>query len=320
MGSDYITRVLHDHTHLSLALIRQLKYRGQYRRHFLGGITWREFRDRKFAEIVFCAVSSDHKGKGYGSHLMAHLKDYIRASGPVMHLLTYADTLAVGFFKKQGFTKDISLDPPVYMGCIKDYAGAHLMHSAMLPKIRYLEAARMLYRQKEIVQAKIAPLSDSHVVHEPPAQWANGVLAPIDPMSIPAIRATGWSPEMEQLSREPRHGPYFNDLHRFLSEIQDHKQAWPFLHPVNPREVPDYDVLITEPMDLSTVEGKLEHDQYPTPNDIMKDLKLMFNNCKVFNKKSTVYYKCAVGLEKHIWNVINNNFPEWDALIEQDEA
>ncbi|KAM7207383.1 histone acetyltransferase GCN5 [Naviculisporaceae sp. PSN 640] len=318
MDATYITRVVLDRTHLSLVIVKESKYRGEDRQHVLGGVTWREFRDRKFAEIVFCAISSNLHGKGYGTHLMAHLKDYIRTSGPVMHLLTYADTLAVGYFKKQGFSKDITLDPSVYMGYIKHYQGASLMHCPMLPRIRYLEEARMLHRQKEIVQAKIAPLSNSHVVHQPPAQWANGVVTPIDPMSIPAIRATGWSPEMENLSREPRHGPYFNDLRRFFSEIQDHKQAWPFLQPVNPNEVPGYDTVITEPMDLSTAESKLENDQYATPNDLVKDLKLMFNNCKVFNKKSTVYHKAAVALEKYMWTVIKEDFPEWSEFIEKE--
>jgi hypothetical protein len=38
------------------------------------GITYRPFNSRKFAEIVFCAISSDQQVKGYGAHLMSHLK------------------------------------------------------------------------------------------------------------------------------------------------------------------------------------------------------------------------------------------------------
>lgn len=43
-------------------------------RGFLRGITYRPFNSRKFAEIVFCAISSDQQVKGYGAHLMSHLK------------------------------------------------------------------------------------------------------------------------------------------------------------------------------------------------------------------------------------------------------
>ena len=38
------------------------------------GITYRPFKGREFAEIVFCAISSDQQVKGYGAHLMSHLK------------------------------------------------------------------------------------------------------------------------------------------------------------------------------------------------------------------------------------------------------
>mgnify|MGYP001580864721 FL=1 len=39
--------------------------------------------------------------QGYGSHLMNHLKDYVKATTSCMHFLTYADNYAIGYFKKQ---------------------------------------------------------------------------------------------------------------------------------------------------------------------------------------------------------------------------
>lgn len=315
MPKKYIARVIYDRTHLSMAIIKRTRPSMAITKpcsEVLGGVTWREFRDRKFAELVFCAIDSDQQVKGYGSHLMAHLKDYIRASGPVMHILTYGDTLAMGYFQKQGFTKDITLDKSVWMGYIKDYEGATLMQCSMVPRIRYLEAGRMLSKQKEVVQDKIRHLCNNHVVHQPPEQWANGVITPIDPLSIPAIKATGWSPD--ELAQEPCHGPHFNNLRRILSLIQTHKQAWPFLSPVNPAEVPGYDKVIKEPMDLSTMEEKLERDQYTTPVEFVNDLKLIWDNCKRFNGVNTVYYKAAVKLEKYMWALINE-IPEWLELL-----
>jgi histone acetyltransferase len=309
MPKDYIARLVYDRTHLSLALLKMPL-------EVVGGITFREFRARKFAEIVFCAVSSDQQVKGYGAHLMAHLKDYVRASGPVMHFLTYADNYATGYFQKQGFTKEISLDKSIWMGYIKDYEGGTLMQCSLLPRIRYLEVGRMLLKQKETVLAKIRPLSKSHLIHPPPQEWVKDVVAPIDPLCIPAIRATGWSPDMDQLSRVPRRGPHFNELRRFLYQIQNHKQAWPFLNPVNKDEVPDYYNVIANPMDLSTVEEKLEHDQYATPRDLVADLKLIFSNCRQYNDATTVYTKCAAKLEKYMWSLIKE-IPEWYDLLEE---
>ncbi|KAI1270052.1 histone acetyltransferase GCN5-like protein [Xylariaceae sp. FL1019] len=309
MPKDYIARLVYDRTHISIAIVR-------HPLEVIGGIAYREFRNRRFAEIVFCAVSSDQQVKGYGAHLMAHLKDYVRATSPVMHFLTYADNYATGYFQKQGFTKEITLEKSIWMGYIKDYEGGTLMQCSMLPRIRYLEVGRMLLKQKETVQAKIRLLSKSHVIHQPPQQWANGNIAPIDPLSIAAIRATGWSPDMDALARVPRHGPHFNELRRFLSQIQFHKQAWPFLNPVNRDEVADYYAVITKPMDLSTIESKLENDQYNVPKDLVDDMKLIFSNCKQYNDAMTVYTKCAVKLEKYMWALIRE-IPEWFDLLEE---
>lgn len=44
----------------------------------LGGIAYRPFPQKKFAEIVFCAIDSTEQVKGYGSRLMSHVKDYVR--------------------------------------------------------------------------------------------------------------------------------------------------------------------------------------------------------------------------------------------------
>lgn len=309
MPKDYIARLVYDRTHLSIAILKQPL-------EVIGGISFREFRHRGFAEIVFCAVSSDQQVKGYGAHLMAHFKDYVRATSPVMHFLTYADNYATGYFQKQGFTKDITLEKSIWMGYIKDYEGGTLMQCSMVPRIRYLEVGRMLLKQKETIRAKLRLSNKSHIVHKPPQQWANGDITPIDPLSIPAIRATGWSPDMDRLAREPRHGPHFNELRRFLYQIQSHKQAWPFLNPVNRDDVPDYYNVITTPMDLSTVEDRLEHDYYLAPKDLVSDLKLIFNNCRQYNDATTVYSKCAVKLEKYMWSLIKE-IPEWYDLLEE---
>ncbi|KAJ5255155.1 hypothetical protein N7505_010306 [Penicillium chrysogenum] len=315
MPKEYIARLVYDRAHLSIAIVKMPL-------EVIGGISFREFRDRKFAEIVFCAISSDQQVKGYGAHLMAHLKDYIRATSPVIHFLTYADNHAIGYFQKQGFTKEITLDNSIWRGCIKDYEGGTLMQCSMLARIRYLEVGRMLLKQKASVLAKIRTLSKSHVIHLPPQQWANasdGVVVPIDPLSIPAIRETGWSPGMDELAREASHGsrfrgPHFNEFRRFLNEIQNHKLAWPFLNPVNKDEVPGYYDIIVSPMDLSTMEERLE--SYTTPKDLVRDLKLILSNCRQYNDATTVYAKCAVKLEKYMWKLIKE-IPEWSYLLEE---
>jgi len=46
---------------------------------------------------------------------------------PIMHFLTYADNYATGYFQKQGFSKETTLDKSIWMGYIKVYEGGTLM-------------------------------------------------------------------------------------------------------------------------------------------------------------------------------------------------
>lgn len=187
MPREYIARLIYDRNHLSMAIVKKPL-------QVVGGITYRPFNHRKFAEIVFCAITSSEQVKvslhaldspqGYGSHLMNHLKDYVKGSSKMTHFLTYADNYAIGYFKKQGFTKEITLDKPIWMGYIKDYEGGTLMQCTMLPKVRYLDAGRMLGLQKAVILRRIKQLTHSDVVH-PALDVEPGI--PIDPFSIPGI-------------------------------------------------------------------------------------------------------------------------------------
>ncbi len=66
--------------------------------------------------------------QGYGSYLMNAVKDHVRKAHPtIYHFLTYADNFAIGYFKKQGFTKEITFPREKWVGYIKDYDSANLM-------------------------------------------------------------------------------------------------------------------------------------------------------------------------------------------------
>jgi len=170
----------------------------------------------------------------------------------------------------------------------------------------------MLLKQKEVVHAKIRSVSKSHVIHDPPTEWKNGVCK-INPLDIPAIKASGWSPDMDELARAPKHGPNYNQLLHLLNDLQNNTNAWPFQQPVNKDEVPDYYEVIKEPMDLGTMEEKHEKDLYPTPEDFIRDAKLVFDNCRRYNSDSTPYAKAATRLEKYMWQKIKE-VPEWSHL------
>ncbi|CAL8078695.1 unnamed protein product [Orchesella dallaii] len=143
MPREYITRLVFDTKHKNLALIKEGRP--------IGGICFRMFPTQGFSEIVFCAVDSNQQVKGYGTHLMNQLKDYHIKHG-VLHFLTYADELAIGYFKKQGFSMDITITNSMYSGFIKEYEGGTLMHCELHPCITYTSFTTVVSRQKQITR------------------------------------------------------------------------------------------------------------------------------------------------------------------------
>jgi histone acetyltransferase len=121
---------------------------------------------------------------------MDNFKQHIKHTYPdVMHFLTYADNFAVVFFKKQGFSKEITLDRSVWAGYIKDYEGGTIMQCTMLRKVNYLDKVSIISQQREAILAKIREMSKSHIVYQGLPQFQEG--APegitVDPKEVPGL-------------------------------------------------------------------------------------------------------------------------------------
>uniref|UniRef100_A0A915I7H8 histone acetyltransferase n=1 Tax=Romanomermis culicivorax TaxID=13658 RepID=A0A915I7H8_ROMCU len=142
MPREYIVRLVFDAKHRNLVLVKS--------NQVIGGVCFRIFYKQGFTEIVFCAVIANEQVKGYGTHLMNHLKDYHVRLG-VHYFLTYADEFAVGYFRKQGFSQIIGLPKQSYAGFIKEYEGATFMCCQLHPKVVYTQFSTMIKYQKEIV-------------------------------------------------------------------------------------------------------------------------------------------------------------------------
>lgn len=311
MPREYITRLVYDTKHDSLAIIRKrpgstssapagAEWSEEHGLggSVIGGITYRLFAERTFCEIVFCAISSNEQVKGFGSALMNQLKEEVRrvTNGQVRHYLTYADNYAIGYFKKQGFTRIVTLDRSLWSGYIKDYDGGTLMQCTIVPNVNYLSVYQMLHKQKVNLVKEI-----DRVTHWAKSYAGLGEEAfPLsDPAKIPGLVEAGWTEEMSRQSAEtPRRGRLYEMLRPLLNELQSHHAAWPFLKPVDAEEVPSYYTVITNPMDLSTMDAKLEGDKYGSLPEFIADFNLIISNCRIFNDPDTSYCKNANNLEK----------------------
>lgn len=52
----------------------------------------------------------------------------------IEYFITYADNYAIGYFKKQGFSKSLQMTSGRYLGLIKDYDGGTKMECCKLQK------------------------------------------------------------------------------------------------------------------------------------------------------------------------------------------
>ncbi|KAG0455564.1 hypothetical protein HPP92_024856 [Vanilla planifolia] len=196
MPKEYIVSLVMDRSHKSMMVIRV--------NQVVGGITYRPYVSQRFGEIAFCAITADEQVKGYGTRLMNHLKQHARDVDGLTHFLTYADNNAVGYFVKQGFTKEITLEKERWHGYIKDYDGGILMECKIDPKLPYTDLSTMIRRQRQAIDEKIRELSNCHIVY-PGIDFQKkeaGILEKILKVDdIPGLRKAGWTPDQWGHSR-----------------------------------------------------------------------------------------------------------------------
>ncbi|CAH1789009.1 unnamed protein product [Owenia fusiformis] len=291
MPKEYITRLVFDPKHKCLCIVKDNRV--------IGGICFRMFPTQGFTEIVFCAVTSNEQVKGYGTHLMNHLKDY-HIQHNVLHFLTFADEFAIGYFKKQGFSKDITLPKANYLGYTKDYEGATLMGCELNPRIQHTEFSKIIRKQKEILKALIEKKQeDVRKIHPGLTCFKDGVRQiPIE--SIPGVLEAGWDPQMEIGLNEQPMDPeqLYTVLKKLVHELKNNGSAWPFIKPVDKSEAPGYYDLIKYPMDLKTIQERVKSRYYVHIRLFVADITRIFTNCRAYNELDTEYYKCANNLER----------------------
>ena len=78
---------------------------------------------------------------------MNNLKAY-SVVNECLHFFTYADNFAIGYFKKQGFTGEITAIEP--HGYIKEYDGGQLMQCTLNPNLSYCNLTSVVHRQRQV--------------------------------------------------------------------------------------------------------------------------------------------------------------------------
>lgn len=86
-----------------------------------------------------------------------------------------------------------------------------------------------------------------------------------------------------------------------IQKLRKSTHAAPFLYPVDPQRlnIPDYYEKIKNPMDLATINKKIDKAEYALIEDMSKDIDLMFSNCYLYNAPDSAVYKMGQSLEKY---------------------
>lgn len=316
MPRPYVSRLVFDRKHESLALLKQDSPESKTYT-VMGGCCYRPFLEQGFAEIAFLAISQMEQVRGYGTRLMAQTKERAKRLG-LTHLLTCADNNAVPYFKKQGFSKKITLPFERWQGYIKDYDGVTLMECILHPRVDYLNIPMLLKAQKMALVEKMKEISNSHIVF-PGIDVESRKGLKIE--EIPGLKEVGWRKDRPGGNFSTRGGPTagFSErdktsqdllrkhLQQILKEIRAHACSWPFLEPVNTKDTGavDYYTVIKNPMDLRTMQERLDKGWFYVTKEIFRaDLKRMVENCKTYNGKSHYVTELAVQLERIFVNRI----------------
>ena len=250
MPREYIVRLVFDRYHEALTC--------ECEGEIVGGIAYRVHPEQSFSEIAFCAVAATHQVQGYGTRLMNQLKEKAKRD-KIQCLLTYADNHAIGYFRKQGFYKQVTMKRARWLGYIKDYDGGTLMECVhpppifpsltplpyfdivttlcrcvVDPTVDYLSIRFAAEQQRLAVEQKIATLTNSHVVHPGIDKRARAN------HEIPGLDESTWEPMILECTLHGQQQPLQKCLQLVFNAIHAHDDAWPFRQSVSVKEAPDY--------------------------------------------------------------------------------
>lgn len=290
MPKEYITRLIFAKNHYAMVVRRSED-------EIVGGIVYLPFPERNFAEIVFLAIDNSKQTQGYGSGLMSHFKDHVAKTFNITNLLTYADNFAIGYFKKQGFSSDLTLDKSIWIGYIKDYEGATLLQCSFYKKVCYAQIRTLVSRHREVLYEILKKRNTVSKIF-PGLKHFETSATPISPGDIPGVREGGWSEEYARLqaSLSEVKSPLHNMISSLLEGMKGRSDSHPFLQPVT--GVQDYYDIIKIPMDLQTATDRLNEGKYDELQKFVSDVQLIWKNCRTYNSPETVYVKNANSLAR----------------------
>ncbi|CCG24222.1 Bdf1 transcription factor [Candida orthopsilosis Co 90-125] len=166
--------------------------------------------------------------------------------------------------------------------------------------------------EKKEEQQDASKNEDSAVTNETTATQTQQKQLPVFTEPAPKPPA---EPDMNNLPEHPVPSHQAKFALHTIKAIKRLKDAVPFLAPVDTVKlnVPFYYNYIPRPMDLLTIERKINANAYEEISQVVDDFNLMVDNCKKFNGEAAGISKMATNIqahfEKHMLNVPPKELP-----------
>lgn len=93
-------------------------------------------------------------------------------------------------------------------------------------------------------------------------------------------------------------------------------EAWPFLKPVNKKQVKDYYSVIKKPIDMETMAKKIQAHKYHSRNEFLRDIQLLVDNCRAYNGPNSQFTRQAEAILK----VTQDSLEQFGDHVSQLEA
>ena len=143
-------------------------------------------------------------------------------------------------------------------------------------------------------------VSQPVLISQPPQILSTAITTPSNlPVNFSNTAQVSMNPSMNGNRKPAMTREQLKYCTAIIKQLKRHRDAPAFLNPVDPvlLNIPDYPKVVKVPMDLSTVERKLNGLEFDTVDHFVRDVNLIFTNCFLYNGRESPVSICASNLE-----------------------
>ncbi|KAH8242762.1 hypothetical protein KR032_001874 [Drosophila birchii] len=130
--------------------------------------------------------------------------------------------------------------------------------------------------------------------------------SPCNEVCLPPLNGIVQAPIVPPLNRPGRRTNVLDEIKIVVNALMRNRCSFHFRKPLgtNPMDLPNYHMLIKRPMDLSTILRRLNNNYYYQGKEAVEDVKLIFENCRQFNKEGSKIYEAGEELKSVFYRYV----------------